>query len=124
MAEVRIEGAKRFRSDLKRAGADLKAMNEAHAKVSAYVAGKAAPDAPVLTGRLRSSLRSSGQRGAAIVRLGSASLPYAGPIHYGWAARNIEPNPFVTETIDDEQAAWLHIYDDAVQAILDQVRGV
>lgn len=124
MVEVRIEGARRFRADLKRAGLDMADMNRAHAKVSEYVARRAAPAAPVRSGRLRATLRSSGQRGAAVIRLGRSAVPYAGPIHYGWASRGIKPQPFVTDTIDTEQPQWLAVYDDALQAILDSVRGV
>ena len=34
----------------------------------------------------------------AVVTAGRASVPYAGPINYGWPARNIAPSHFMQRT--------------------------
>jgi hypothetical protein len=79
--------------DLKRAHGEAARIVETQAKVevpvrrvrpgdSAYIRRGATP------GRLKASIRSSGQARAGVVRAGSKrEVPYAGPIHYGWPNR-------------------------------------
>jgi hypothetical protein len=55
--------------------------------------------APVLSG----ALRASGHAGKGTVIYGSASVPYAHPIHWGWPARNIVGQPWLEDAMNDEQ---------------------
>lgn len=53
-------------------------------------------EAPVITGTLRDSVRASPRLGGLTMKVGTpVKVPYAGPVHFGWKDRNIEPNKFV-----------------------------
>lgn len=121
--EVRVEGARQLRASLKKAGQDLENLKIAHALVANRVSGVAGQMAPKRTGRLAASVRGSGTNTAAVVRAGFASVPYAGPIHWGWPARNIKAQPFLSEAATETQSAWLPIYEQAVEAAIQQVKG-
>jgi len=72
---------------------------------------------PVRTGRLRSS---------GIVTEGAVTfpVPYAAPIHWGWRARNIQANPFLTEGVEASQPRWTAAYENELQSDLDRINGV
>ena len=54
---------------------------------------------------------------------GGAKVPYAGPIHWGWPDRNIEPHPFIADTAGETEQTWLPIYEQDLQRICDSVKG-
>ena len=64
-------------------------------------------------GRLKQTLRSGASARAGVVRIGKKLVPYAGPIHYGWATRPdpsknwrggpIAPNPFLYDAMDERR---------------------
>lgn len=55
---------------------------------------------PVRSGKLRDTIKGSAIRRGAKVIAGRASVPYAGPIHFGWGRRNIFPQPFLYQAAD------------------------
>lgn len=55
----------------------------------------AARFAPRRSGRLRASIKANKAKSKAVIRAGSARVPYAGAINYGWRARNIDPSNFM-----------------------------
>jgi len=55
---------------------------------------------PVRTGRLQKTIKGSPTRRGAKVNAGRASVPYAGPIHFGWGRRRIHPQPFLYQAAD------------------------
>lgn len=120
---MEVEGARQLRRTLKRAGADLADLKAAHADVAALVASRARPRAPRRTGALDATTRSSGTQAAAIVRAGTAGVPYAGPIHWGWPARGITAQPWIADTAADTEDAWARTYLRALEHIIDQVEG-
>lgn len=123
-AGIQVQGAKELRATLKRAGEDLGDLKAAHAEAAQLVTGVSRARAPKRSGRLASNVRGSGAATAATIRVGGASVPYAGPIHYGWPAHNIEPQPFITEAAQSTEPAWVALYDRAVEKILDRVKGL
>lgn len=48
-------------------------------------------------------------------------VPYAGPIHFGWPARNIEAQPFLWEAADDESDRVVSVYEDEVSKIVRKI---
>ena len=56
--------------------------------------------------------------------VGRASVPYAGAIHWGWPARNIRAQPFLTNAAASTEPTWVAQYLADIQKIVDQVRGV
>jgi hypothetical protein len=121
---VRVEGARQLRATMAKAGVDLQDLVAANAQVSGYVAGRAATLAPHKSGRLAGSVRGNKAKSQAVVRVGGASVPYAGPIHYGWPARNIAAQPFAVNAAHDTEPIWLRMYLDAIQKVIDKVEGV
>ena len=121
---VEVEGGARFRATLKAAGDDLGDLSALHGTVAAMVSARAAQLSPHVSGRLAASGRPGKGKTAALVRFGTASVPYAGPIHYGWPSRNIRPQPFVSEAALATQPTWMDTYTAGIDRILEKVKGV
>jgi hypothetical protein len=123
-AGVRIEGAGQFRRTLKQGGDDLSDLKSTHKEVATIAAGAARPLAPVgLTGKLSKTIRASGTKTAGIIRAGTARVPYANPIHWGWYRRHIKSTPFLTDGAQRSETRWIGVYQDYVESALDQVEG-
>lgn len=74
---------------------------------------------PVQSGALRGTIRAEKERdGAWRVTAGSFLVPYAGPIHYGWRARGIEPQPFLTDALAADTAAVERVYDEHIDNLV------
>lgn len=97
---IRVEGVSEVRRALRKMDGGAQDLKEAHAEGAAVVAAEARALVPYRTGVLAGSIRSSGQARAGVVRAGRASVPYAGPIHFGWAKHGISPQPFLYEAAD------------------------
>jgi hypothetical protein len=76
-------------------GLDVEDLKDAFGTIASEAAEAIAEEAPQRTGRLSADVRGNRAKGKAVVRAGRASVPYAGPINYGWEARNIEPALFM-----------------------------
>lgn len=111
---VRVEGLKPMIRDLQQLGLEVDDLKDAFSAVAREAAAVLASHVPRLTGRLASSARGNRAKSKAVVTIGRATLPYAGPINYGWASRNIEPAGFV-EATDREMAPR------AVQRLQDEI---
>ncbi|AVJ48760.1 hypothetical protein SEA_SALLYSPECIAL_12 [Gordonia phage SallySpecial] len=122
-AQVRVEGARELRRSMRRAELDLAELKETHARVAALVATRGQSAAPVQSGRLAATVRAGATRTAAVVRAGRKSVPYAGPIHWGWPARGITAQPWLTTAAAESEPAWLAVYTEAVEDILDRIEG-
>jgi hypothetical protein len=80
---------------------------------------------PRKTGRLAASGRAGRGEAKAVVTFGSASVPYARPIHWGWPARHIEPHPFALEAAEQTESQWLEEYRKDLDDLVEQAaRGV
>lgn len=119
---IEVRGARELRRTLRRAGADMSELNRVHKEAAALV--EAATRAPVRTGRLQTTVRSAGTRTAGIVRAGYASVPYAGPIHWGWPSRGIRANPFISEAAQRTEPTWFGLYEREIERLLDSIQGV
>ena len=107
---VEVEGARELRRiATKVAGPEAKAtLKKGHKAAAELVAPTAQAKAPKRTGTLAANIRPLGSVTKAQVAVGGARVPYAGPIHGGWAARNIAPQPFLTDAVSEE---WPQIYE-------------
>ena len=56
------------------------------------------------------------------VEVGS-DLVYALPIHNGWAAHHISPQPFLDDAVRASEAQWVGVYDKATTDALESVEG-
>jgi|SRR5215469_8337493 len=72
------------------AGELNKELSQAGRRAAEPVAQATIGDLPELTGRLKSSVRVTATRSGAAVRMGRASVPYAGPVEFGGWPRGSE----------------------------------
>jgi hypothetical protein len=121
---VEVEGARQLRKTLKAAGDDLGELKAAHAAAARLVSAAAAARAPKRTGRLAGTVRGSGAASVATIRAGSAAVRYAQPIHWGWPARNIAPNPFISQAAQATESVWVPLYEREVDHALSKVKGI
>jgi hypothetical protein len=123
-ATVEVVGGRQLRRTLKEASENLEDLKAVHAAIAAQVADLAASRAPRRSGALAGTVR--GNRAAAVSRVmaGKAAVPYAGAIHWGWPARNISPNPFISEAASDSEAEILMMFEQGIQKVISAVEGV
>ena len=108
---VQIEGLNKLLRALEKLDDEAKqSFKDAGLKVGKFVAEKARGEAPVRSGRLQRTIRPVATGRGAKVRVGSARVPYAGPIHFGWRKRNIEPNKFLYRAVDKSVDEALDMY--------------
>lgn len=117
---LQIRGLSKFRSTLKRAGADMADLKEANIQVGNTVATRAKSMGPQRTGRLVGSVVPAKTVARARVR---SSLIYAPVIHYGWPKRHIKAQPFVLEAAAETQGEWMADYERSLQKISNTVQG-
>ena len=112
---VRVEGLREVQRKLNRAGADAEDMRDLMHSLGQIVVDAAA--VPHRTGRLAGNVRAGRGKTKAVVRAGGARVPYAGVIHYGWPARGISPQPYLTDAL---QARKNEIYN-ALEAGVNEI---
>lgn len=122
-AVVEVEGARELRRTMKAAGADLNDLKDVHQEVANFVASRSRSSAPSVSGRLAGSVRGNRAQASAVVKAGGASVPYAGPIHWGWPARNIAAQPWLATTAADTEPIWYEKYLAAVEVIVGKIKG-
>lgn len=124
-SDIRVEGLAELRKELRRlADQDLKnELKDAHKAVSELIVKRALPKVPVLTGRLKASVRSLASQTAARGAVGGKRLPYAPPIHWGWPAHNIPRRPFLLDALNESQSEGVDVYEQRLDRLLDKVRS-
>lgn len=102
---------------MRRTGEDVKdELKGLHAEGANLVLEEALKKVPVRTGTLKATVRAASLQTRGEVRAGYKRVPWAGPIHFGWPARNIRPQPFLYDAIDARREQVLDAYYDAVNA--------
>lgn len=105
---VYIEGLRETVRALEKAGVDVEEMKDVMGAIADEAAGVMRDFVPRgRTGKLSASTRGNRAKGKALVTVGKARVPYAQPINYGWAKRNIKPANFTgkTDEVMDTRAA-------------------
>lgn len=115
---VRVEGAAEFRRAIARMAADLETP-DFHRDAGELVRDRALERVPRVSGDLASTIDVVvGADGSELVA-GSAAVPYAGVIEYGWPERGIEAQHYLT---DDHDPAEVHdVYADQVGELVKRV---
>jgi len=99
---IKVEGLRETVRSLERFGLEASEPKQAMHKIGELVASRARQLAPRLTGTLAGTIKAGRAKAKATVRAGSARAPYAGPIHWGWPARNIAAQPFLVDALEQE----------------------
>lgn len=95
---VYITGLRETTRALESAGVDVEDLKNVMGQVAAEAATTMQAHTPTRSGALRASVRGNRAKAAAIVTIGRARVPYAGPIAYGWKRRGIRPGRFIQAT--------------------------
>lgn len=111
---MRVEGLNKLVRDLQKLGLEVEDLKEAFGGIAAEGADLASSFAPKRSGRLAASVRGNRAKNKAVVMAGRASVKYAGPINYGWPARNIAASSFMAR-------ADVALQPEALQAITDAI---
>lgn len=120
---VEVRGARELRRTMRKAGADMQDLKDVHREAGAIVDNRAGGNAPRRTGRLVSSERVGATQTASIIRAGYKRTPYAGPIHWGWPARHITAQPWITEAAQATEPLWIARFERGIERILDKIKG-
>lgn len=121
---TKIVGLSKLQRELKAAGIDASDLKKAGQNAAKIVMREAKRTAPVRSGDLRRSLRISASKNKAGVLAGNlGDLVYAPVIHWGWRARRIRPNPWVSRAAVTTEDFWYPQYFKAIEKALDQVKG-
>lgn len=137
---IKIEGLKDVRKRLKATGDDLHELRDLHRDIAKRIATEAKAKAPVgVTGNLRKSVRGSGSKTMATVRMGNKRVPYANAIHWGrrmWPSLIAEPKPprknfwapiprraFIYDTIQENARRVEKQYEEFIERVLTENEG-
>lgn len=131
---VNIIGANRLKRSMRQAGISLSELKDANRAAATVVAAAARVRAPIgkptrrggrgrrkAGGALMKSIRAGASQKAGVVKAGSARVPYANPIHWGWPKRHIKPNYFLSEAAIATESIWVKNYERHVNNILRKV---
>lgn len=114
----KVDGLTELRKAIRDAEPELKAeLREAYKNTALAVAGRAYQLAPQYTGDLAGSIRPVATIASASVSAGSSSVPYAGPIHWGWPKRNIVAQPFIAQALKQQWTGITRYFDEAVDRV-------
>jgi len=116
-----MSGAK-FRKELEAVGDEANDdLKKANLEGVEQVLAEALRRVPVRSGKLKATIKGSASKVRGTIRAGTkAKTIYAWPIHFGWAARNITPNPFLYEALDDRRDEVKEAYETQIAAIIDK----
>lgn len=90
---VRVDGTTAIERDLSRLGLRLADLD--FRTIASEGMRLAASFAPKKSGKLAASIKGNKSKSRATIKAGSAAVPYAGAINYGWLRRGIEPAHFM-----------------------------
>lgn len=120
-SRIQIEGLKETQRALREMSDDLRdEMKPTHKAAAEVIVEGSKRYVPVRSGRLASSIRAVATRTSGRVRAGSAAVPYAGPIHFGWPARRIKPQPFIYDAMDARRQEVYDLYAQRIYGLIDK----
>lgn len=118
--EITISGVKEVTDTLNKLGRDIESNIELNKELSTTLSQKASALAPKLTGALASSVKGNPSAEKAQILAGSAAVPYAGVIEYGWPDRNIDAQPYLNPAVNDNMGYIIEKYNDSIQKAIKQ----
>lgn len=119
---VDVIGLRDFQKELRNLGPEWpRELRAANKQVAELVAEEARARVPVLSGRLKKSIKAQAQTRSSYVKAGTnARVPYALPIEFGWPSRNIQAQPFIYPAIAAKSDEVVEAYGDAVDEVADR----
>lgn len=86
---LEMEGLASLQQSMKKAGAQAAELAGANQAVVDLIASSAKREVPVRSGKLKQSIHGTATQRVGTLIAGASSVPYAGPIHFGWATRGL-----------------------------------
>lgn len=120
---IEVKGVKQLAKDLREFEGGVAELREANQRAGKIVVAEAQRRAPRVSGRLARSTKATRAPHRVKITGGGARVPYAGPIHWGWPARNIRPQPFITDAAYETQPEWLEQYRAEIARLAAKVQG-
>ena len=120
---VRVSGLTAVTRALLDVGLEVEDLKDAFSAVADRGARVAAMYAPKKTGRLAGDIRGNRARSKAVITAGRVSVPYAGPINYGWAKHGIDGTGFMQKADRVMQPFALRQLENAINTQI-QRRGL
>jgi hypothetical protein len=123
----KIDGNRELRAKMRRAEEDVTQLKDLHQEIADDIAAVSKQKVPVRSGRLKNSIKPKAYASLARVEAGNRSkarrtgVPYAGPIHFGWASRGIRPQPFMYEALDLRREAVIDRYEAEIKALVNRI---
>jgi phage gpG-like protein len=114
-ANISIQGVKEVTDSLNKMARNLESNIELNKELSTTLSQKASALAPRLTGALASSVVGNPSAEKAQIMAGSAAVPYAGVIEYGWPAKNREARPYLNPAVNNNMGYIIEKYNDSIQ---------
>lgn len=122
--QVKIEGLAKTRTALRKLSDDIDYRAIEFLPTNKAIAAEVAKDArgyvPFDSGNLSASIRDAATKTSAKVRAGYKSVPYAGPIHFGWPLRRIKPQPFIYDAIDKRRDEIKDRYEKLIKNLIEK----
>lgn len=111
---VRVTGLTAVVRALLELGLEVEDLKNAFSAIAERGARLAADFAPKKSGRLAGDVRGNRAKSKAVVIAGRASVPYAGPINFGWPARHIAGSAFMQKADQAMQPYALQQLEDEI----------
>lgn len=116
---ITVEGGPQLRRAFKRLGDRADDLKDANQRAGEIVKSRASELVPRLDGDLAGTIRTDRRKtGASVLAGGRGGVVYAGPIHFGWAQHNIEPQPFLYDALADKRAEVIATYTLAIDELV------
>lgn len=109
---VYIQGLREITRAMEKAGVDVEELKDVMGRIASKATDVMQPFIPKRSGALRASARGNRAKGKAVVTIGKARTPYAAPIQWGWAKRNIKPAGFVEKTDREMEPKVVQMLED------------
>jgi hypothetical protein len=120
---IKVEGLNELARTLRRMDSELpKALARIHKHIAEGLVPAARSHVRGRTGRLAASIKPFGTaRSASLKAGGTQAVPYAQPIHWGWAKRGIVGNPFLSDVVEAAEPGLESVYTSEIASFLDSV---
>lgn len=119
---VAITGLRETIRALERYGVEVADLKAAFGQISDEIVGEARGNVDDDSGALGSTIRAARTKNKAVVRAGSAGVPYAGAINYGWPGHNIEAQDYLTGPANADPAGKAARIEANLQALIVKYR--
>lgn len=119
--KIRLDGGRELRAGLANVEGGLADLKAAHLEAAQIAAKASAALAPSVSGQLRRTIRAAGTNRAGIIRAGTKRVPYAAPIHWGWARRNIAGAFYLSDGAQNSEGRWIRVYQDHLEQLVNKL---